>query len=110
MTTLLGMFAKHWTPGRVKTRLAVELGEERAAEIHRAFVSTLLRRFGSLADERILAFDPPDRHGDFQRAAGTAWQLMPQDGGDLGGRMATFFTATLGGAERVILIGSDSPD
>jgi rSAM/selenodomain-associated transferase 1 len=110
MTSLLGMFAKHWTPGRVKTRLAAAIGERQAAEVHRLFVQTLQNRFGGEADLRILAFDPPHGAADFRHAAGRAWELLPQGGGDLGERMAGFFAAGLVRAEQVVLIGSDSPD
>lgn len=110
MSTLLGIFAKHWTPGRVKTRLAADIGERRAAEVHRLFVSALLNRFDETADNRILAFDPPHCEREFRQAAGPAWQILPQSAGDLGQRMAAFFAATLAQAERVVLIGADSPD
>jgi rSAM/selenodomain-associated transferase 1 len=132
MTALLGMFAKHWTPGRVKTRLAAKLGKVRAAKVQRLFVHTLLNRFRAVADERILEFDPPHEVQDFQRAASSLttlpassllnqheesqpaanaeWQTQPQAPGDLGERMAAFFDRALARAERVVLIGSDSPD
>jgi len=110
MSTLLGIFAKHWTPGLVKTRLAATLGKGRAAEVQRLFVQTLLNRFCIAADSQILAFDPPASENEFQTAAGPAWQLQPQGGGDLGQRMAAFFAAGLARARRVVLIGSDSPD
>ncbi len=110
MSSLLGIFAKHWTPGRVKTRLAAELGERRAAEVHRLFVQTLLDRFRDAADLHILAFDPPAGESDFRAAAGPSWQLLPQGTGDLGQRMAAFFDAGLARAQRIVLMGSDSPD
>jgi rSAM/selenodomain-associated transferase 1 len=110
MTTLLGIFAKHWTPGRVKTRLASNVGERLAAEIHREFVQTLLMRFESVADCRVLAFDPPASEHEFQSSAGPAWEVRAQGAGDLGVRMAEFFEAGLARAQRVVLIGSDSPD
>jgi uncharacterized protein len=134
MTAILGMFAKHWTPGRVKTRLAAELGGNRATEIHRLFVHTLLSRFSAVADERILVFDPPESEQEFRRAAlslttlpasfptnqheepesqrvlNSGWQTQPQVLGDLGQRMAAFFATGLARANRVVLIGSDSPD
>ena len=110
MTTLLGMFAKHWTPGRVKTRLAAPLGETAAAEVQRLFVHTLRLRFGTLADERVLVFDPPQCEAEFRPVAAPQWQVQPQAEGDLGQRMEAFFAAGLARAERVVLIGSDSPD
>lgn len=63
---VLGMFAKYWEPGKVKTRLATDFGAVAAAEFHRGCVALLLRRFASLADRRVLAFAPPSREAAFQ--------------------------------------------
>jgi rSAM/selenodomain-associated transferase 1 len=110
MPTLLAMFAKHWTPGEVKTRLAVSLGVEQAAAIHRLFVETLAVRFSHIADERAIVFTPLQAEAAFRDVAGNAWRLSLQADGDLGQRMQAFFEESLGRFERVVLIGSDSPD
>jgi rSAM/selenodomain-associated transferase 1 len=108
--TLLGLFAKHWTPGAVKTRLAAAIGDRTAAAVHRAFVETLLARFAAEADSRVLCYSPEAAANDFQEVAPANWQLAPQEGGDLGRRMQAFFESSLRETERVVLIGSDSPD
>ncbi|MFQ5733715.1 MAG: TIGR04282 family arsenosugar biosynthesis glycosyltransferase [Planctomycetaceae bacterium] len=108
----LGIFAKHPQPGRVKTRLAAGLGDQRAAELYAAFVGDLIDRFGAAADRRILAYAPhePEAAAYFRGLCGGRFALWPQPSGDLGGRMRAFFAdAFEGGAERVVLIGSDSP-
>jgi rSAM/selenodomain-associated transferase 1 len=110
MTTLLAMFAKFWQPGAVKTRLAASLGPVRAAAIHRLFVETLVRRFDAVADERVIAFAPPEAVDAFQGIVGDRWKLAQQATGDLGRRMKAFFAQSLARYERVVLIGSDSPD
>src|SRR5262245_44953067 len=110
MATLLGMFAKHWTPGRAKTRLAEAIGDARAAEVHRLFVSAIAQRMSAVGDERVLAIDPPESDQEFRRELGDSWELQAQAGGDLGERMTAFFEAGLARAGRVVLIGSDSPD
>lgn len=110
MSTLLGMFAKFWQPGQVKSRLAARIGNERAAGVQRLFVETLIRRFASVAQKRVLCYSPSDRHEEFRRAAGNRWQVEAQVSGNLGQRMETFFARSLQQAERVVLIGSDSPD
>jgi rSAM/selenodomain-associated transferase 1 len=108
--TLLGLFAKHWTPGAVKTRLAASIGPEAAAELYRAFVVHLVERFGGAADTCVLAYSPPQRRDEFLFAEASGWRLWPQSSGDLGARMKNFFVEALAtGAERVVLIGSDSP-
>lgn len=105
----LGIFAKFWTPGEVKTRLAATIGHERAAELHRACLTTLLARLRELADRRVLAFSPAEQRAGFQAIAG-AWSLEVQSTGDLGERMRHHLAAAFRtGAESAVLIGSDSP-
>jgi rSAM/selenodomain-associated transferase 1 len=104
------MFAKYWQPGSVKTRLAARIGEQRAADVYRAFVFTLLRRFSDVAESRDLVFTPDHQLKEFQSIGTSAWQLHPQGPGDLGARMQRYFQRTLEtGATDVVLIGSDSP-
>src|SRR6476661_243556 len=110
MTTLLGMFAKFWNPGAVKTRLAATLGPDKAAAIHRLFVKTLAARFEQCGDQRAIVFAPAASEMAFRAFAGDRWQLMAQTEGDLGQRMRAFFEHWLCQYERVVLIGSDSPD
>jgi rSAM/selenodomain-associated transferase 1 len=110
VSTLLGMFAKYWEPGKVKSRLAASIGPERAAGVQRLFIETLARRFGAVADQRQLAYSPVDKRDEFRRTIGWQWDLEEQAAGDLGERMLRFFTASLARAEYVVLIGSDSPD
>ena len=57
----LGIFAKYWEPGKVKTRLAAELGTQSASEIYRIFVRTLVARFRQCADSRVLCFTPEEQ-------------------------------------------------
>jgi len=113
------MFAKHWAPGEVKSRLAKDVGAEAASQLYLGFLRTLLVRFSATADERVLVFAPPGRRAEFEELlrsmpgahpAGGYWSLEPQAEGDLGARMRAFFDwAFAGGATRVVLIGSDSP-
>lgn len=106
----LGMFAKYWEPGRVKTRLAAEIGDDAAAAIYAAFVRSLLVRFSDVAQRQLLCFTPDDRRGAFESIAGSTWQVVPQAAGGLGQRMNTYFDqAFAASANRVVLIGSDSP-
>lgn len=105
-----GIFAKYWEPGQVKTRLAAKLGRESASDIYRLFVQVLVERFRRCADRRVLCFTPPEQAEAFAMLAGADWIARPQASGDLGGRMKSFFDSCFrDGAERVVLIGSDSP-
>jgi len=112
MTTQLGIFAKHWRPGAVKTRLAASIGDEAAAALHRCFVQTLLSRFQKVADRHVLCFTPAGSAEEFLQLNLGCWALEPQASGDLGSRMLQYFTAALSTNKslRTVLIGSDSPD
>lgn len=106
----LGMFAKYWEAGAVKTRLATAIGGPAAARVHQACVAALIARFGQTADRRVLCFTPAEREREFAAIARPRWQLQPQCVGDLGRRMRHYFeTSFAAGVARAVLIGSDSP-
>ena len=113
----LGIFARQPVPGRVKTRLAADWGNERAVALYECFVRDLLGKFETTGDRRVIGFAP---NGEEARqwfdaasqplADGEVWKLWPQPELDLGGRMASYFETWTESAEhRTILIGSDSP-
>ena len=107
-----GLFVKQPVPGRVKTRLAAGLGADRAAELYTAFVTDLADRFRTTADRRTLGFTPNDTPAReyFNHIAQTDFTLWPQPDVSLGERIQAFFEEQFAtGAERVVLIGSDSP-
>src|SRR5687768_14479284 len=108
--TLLGMLAKHWQPGRVKTRLARTLGESHAALVHALFVLALIERFKGVGERRVIAFDPPQAQRAFHTVVKGQWELAPQPDGDLGQRMERLLADGLQTAQRAVLIGADSPD
>lgn len=108
--TLLIVFAKYWEPGNVKTRLAADIGKVNAAKLYQCFVQTILKRMEGVAQNSILCFSPPEKEAAFQAAIPESWKLLPQSSGNLGERMqACFDSAFENGHERVVLIGSDSP-
>lgn len=109
---LFGVFVKHPQPGKVKTRLAADIGPENAAAVYSAFVNDLVARFRQTADRRLLGYSPKtdDATKFFSELVGVDYQLWPQPDVGLGERMAGFFQHAFGvGAKRVVLIGSDSP-
>lgn len=112
---VLGIFGKQPEAGRVKTRLAAAFGEEFAAELHEAMLFDLLECWGSdrfLAPggRRVLVYAPDDAGPWFDERVPTCFALQPQADGDLGRRMREFFEGEFeDGAERVVVIGSDSP-
>src|SRR5215469_5654850 len=97
MARQFGIFAKHWRPGQVKTRLAAGIGCQAAARFYRLSLETLLRRFSRMADGRVLAFSPADCGAEFAALIETCvepheadsldrgnWSIEPQAAGDLG--------------------------
>ena len=108
----LGIFVKQPTPGRVKTRLAADVGDRMAAEIYAAFTADVLERFAKTADRRFLCYAPDSLEAaeHFQQLAQDNYQLWLQPDCGLGDRMNQFFIAQIQSrADRAILIGSDSP-
>lgn len=107
---VLGIFAKRPKPGQVKTRLAAETSPAWAAEVARAFLLDTLARMSTIVARRVLAFAPADAEACFAELVQGRFELTPQDDGDLGQRMAAFFTQQLDrGAAATVLIGTDSP-
>lgn len=107
----LGLFAKLWEPGQVKTRLAKTLGDQRAAEVYYYFIQTLITRLGHLADARYVAISPAAVQQDFRFAETSGWKLVPQVEGSLGQRLERFLHARFDcGFRKVVVLGTDSPD
>lgn len=112
----LGLFAKFWEPGRVKTRLAATLGNQQACELYQVFLFHLLESVVSVTERTTVVFSPPEQQADFRAAISADWSLEPQTDGDLGDRMKNFFSQRLpdAGSEtaqatKVIAIGADCP-
>ena len=107
----LGLFAKYWKADEVKTRLAVAIGAQRAADVYHQFVATLLDRLSGCGERRWLAYSPAQRASEFQELVSSEWQIEPQSEGDLGHRMKCFLKRRFEeGFRQVVLLGSDSPD
>src|SRR5205823_1239656 len=106
----LGLFAKQPRPGLVKTRLAAASSPEWAAAVATACQNDVLDRLSQVAARRVLAFAPPDAAPYFAGLATGRFLLTTQVDGDLGRRMAAFFTEQLQVTpEGVVVVGTDSP-
>ena len=114
----LGIFAKYWQPGRVKTRLAKSIGDLAASRAYQILLGHHLRRFATLDCQNFVVYSPdlPESLDSFQKFTsrqnnGTeSWQFVPQVDSDLGTRMKTFFEQRLSQQDqRVVVIGSDAP-
>ena len=95
----------------MKTRLAAGVGQTAAADVARLFIQALLQRLKITGDQHVVGFAPTEQRTAFEELAGAAWQLRPQCDGDLGQRMQHYFQQAFdAGADRVLLLGADSPN
>lgn len=123
---LLGVFAKYWEPGKVKSRLAQGIGEQAAADVYQYGLRYLVESLARFPAEKTLCVTPANRMADFQalltssrhgQSSGIpdnggdgSWQVWEQATGDLGQRMWEFFLLAFErGYQHVILLGSDAP-
>ena len=107
----LGLFAKFWEPGKVKTRLANSVGNQNASSVYFAMVMNLLHKLDLCGDQRTIAFAPIEKENEFSSLVeqrGLNWNIEPQSAGGLGQRMTSFFKSKLDSTPTsVVLIGSD---
>lgn len=110
-TEVVLVFAKYPRAGRVKTRLARELGDAAAADLYRAFVADLLDTLDGIGRPLAICHWPADAGGDMREWLGEDRRYWAQEGDDLGERMANALArAFRAGFRRAILVGTDLPD
>lgn len=107
---VLIIFVKLPTPGQVKTRLGKIIGNQEAAELYRLFIQETFAMARQLADCKIhVAFEPTQPGESFDDIIPGEFLHFPQQGKDLGERMCNAFRHGLTQAQKVVIIGSDSP-
>jgi len=106
----IALFVKPPLPGRVKTRLARDIGDEAACSIYLALVERVLANIAA-SDLPLVIFYDGDNADQLPLAWREAAQIcIPQQGGDLGERMANALGQLFSdGIEQAVLIGSDIP-
>ena len=106
------LFAKYPTPGRVKTRLARQIGAHAAASRYKEMVETLVRELKAVPTYTLTCcYDPPDHDEAFRSWLPQLTSFLAQSPGDLGQRMETAIEDALShGAPAAIVIGSDCID
>ena len=105
------IFVKYPTDGKIKTRLAQDLGGLIVREIYKRFVEDLVDMLDGLGVDVEIFFDPPDARQQFGQWLGSERKFLAQAGDDLGQRMRNaFLHAFSKDYKRVVIIGSDSPD
>lgn len=112
MSPCLVVIAKQPERGKVKTRIAKALGDDRATELYRCALHDTLALAASIENVAYaLSYAPPTEEGRryFEQVA-PAFALIPQQGATFGERLSGTFARLLQHHSPVVLIGSDSPD
>ncbi len=106
----LGIIFRTPEYGRVKKRLALEIGAEKTLSIYRAMLTTILKKVVNLKYIDIYGF----YDGSFPEEAASRFSEIPlvhQKGKDLGERLYNAVDYLyVRGYGKIVLIGSDSPD
>lgn len=102
--------AKAPRPGEVKTRLAPALGAGPAAGLYRCFLLDAIEQVRALAPaSAVVAYAPADGRGEIEQLA-PGFTLVPQEGADLGARLANLFGYLLAkDHDAALVVGSDVP-
>ncbi len=111
MSCLCIIFAKEPVPGQVKTRLTPPLSAGAACRLYQAFLEDILEETGRISSvSPALAFAPAGAAKFFRDLAPGVPQF-PQEGRDLGARMARAFAwGAAAGYRNLLIRGSDTPD
>lgn len=106
------IFAKQPLPGRVKTRMSPPLSAEESATVYQAMLLDVLDSCRHLSDvDLIIFYDDFPGAREYFLTLKDEKHLQAQEGSNLGERLANAFAVAFGrGYDRVVAIGTDSPD
>lgn len=109
---LLGLTIKYPEKGKVKTRLAKDIGFEAAAAVYKRIAERVVSNTRPAAGEyeRIVYYSPCNKRLQFER-----WfpgeKLMSQKGGDIGEIMCNALESLFElGAQKAVITGADIPE
>jgi hypothetical protein len=106
----VALFVRQPVPGRVKTRLASDLGDQAACDFYRAMVDDVISQITAGRVPVLLFHDQDDQAGLPPEWAAPAEHVVSQRGDTLGERMtAAFEFAFAAGYDRLMVVGSDIP-
>lgn len=111
MGVTLGVMARAPVPGRCKTRLSPPLSPAEAAALYSSMLQDSFSAYARVQATRLVAMVAPENNGPeiLRQLAPSPWEIVMQQGEDLGARLAHAF-ATLGeDGDAVALVDSDSP-
>jgi len=106
------VFAKSPLPGKVKTRLAKDIGTRNAVRIYKNMLYALLQNLTSQNEIKVELWCSPDIKHPFLRKCARDFDIVlkKQTGCDLGMKMTNAFRYSLKKYDSCILLGSDIPD
>ncbi len=103
----VAVFLKHPTPGRVKTRIAKDIGAVRAARIYSAMAEAVVETIAGQHPFHIF-YDPPEKKNEIAQWLGFRENLIAQRGNSLGEKISNAIDDCLaGGSRKVVVIGTD---
>ncbi len=100
------IFIKNPELGKVKTRLAKDVGEEKALEIYKALLELTRKTTLQVSANRYLFYHLRAKNDEWLEKDFTK---RLQHGRDLGEKMSTAFAHVLHSNNKVVIIGSDCP-
>ena len=106
------IFARFPLPGKVKTRLARDIGDELAAEFYRLCAEHVFRESAKLSGrvQRYLFYDDAHDSKEIQHWAGTQFNFVAQVGRDIGRRLEHVFSTVFEhGSQKAIVLATDVP-
>jgi rSAM/selenodomain-associated transferase 2/rSAM/selenodomain-associated transferase 1 len=107
---ILMVFAKAPVPGRVKTRLAAEVGPDEAARIYRELGRRVVDQVRGGPYRTVVCYDPPEaRTTVAEWLGGEKLEFRPQAAGSLGERLEAAFRRAFQETGRAMVIGTDAP-
>jgi uncharacterized protein len=105
------LFCKYPDIGKVKTRLAIDVGEIKALELYKCMVEDQIKTVKQLDMSIIICYDPKESGVSMMKWLGPGLLYYAQTGLDLGKKLENaFYYAYSKGFSDVAVIGSDSPD
>ena len=103
------IFTRYPEEGKVKTKLALHIGEKNATNFCRCMLNDLLSKHKSHSYDLIVAFTPADKAAAM-KAEYPVDNYIDQVGKNFGERAMNLFKQLLKKYKKVVAIGSDVPD
>lgn len=113
MRNALIIFARYPEPGKVKTRLASSIGNERAAALYRQWAEKIFfeSKHAKYISHRYLFYADPNDYRKIGAWSQDGFLLFAQNGNELGDRMKEAFRKVFADKIRnAVIVGTDAPD